>query len=133
MLEEYGPKIVYIKGIHKTIADTILWLEYDPSINQTAENYYLTKVKRRSSKRHQRQRMTVSKHWYNLGIDTNKPEELNFAFANHGEEDEIYPLTTIEIAEAQRKDRELKVYYKTNARMPKIDMCLQLIEDTGAL
>jgi hypothetical protein len=33
LLEEYGPKIVYIKGIHDTIADTVLWLEYDPSFN----------------------------------------------------------------------------------------------------
>jgi hypothetical protein len=49
--------------------------------------------------------MTVSKHWCNLEqIDTNKPDDLNFAFANHGEEDEIYPLTTIEIAEAQHED-----------------------------
>jgi hypothetical protein len=39
LLEEYGPKIVYIKGIHNTIADAILQLKYDPSINQTAENY----------------------------------------------------------------------------------------------
>jgi hypothetical protein len=31
--EEYGPKIVYIKGIHITIADAISWLEYDPSVN----------------------------------------------------------------------------------------------------
>jgi hypothetical protein len=44
--------------------------------------------------------MTVSKHWCNLEIDNNKLEDLNLAFANHGEEDEIYPLTTIEIAEA---------------------------------
>ena len=77
--------------------------------------------------------MTVSKHWCNLGIDTNKPKSLNFVFANHREKDEIYPLTTIEIAEAQRKDQELKVYYKKNARMPKKDMCLQLIEDTKVL
>jgi hypothetical protein len=77
--------------------------------------------------------MTVSKHWCNLGIDTNKLKDLNFAFANHGEEDEIYPLTTIEIAEAQHKDQELKVYYKKIARMPKKDMCLQLIEDTKVL
>ncbi len=54
-------------------------------------------------------------------------------FANHGEEEEIYPLTTIEIAEAQRKDQELKVNYKKNARMPKKDMCLQLLEDTKVL
>jgi hypothetical protein len=52
-------------------------------------------------------------------------------FANHGEEDEIYSLTTIEIAEAQRKDQELKVYYKKNVKMPKTDMCLTLIEDTN--
>ncbi len=116
LLEEYGPKIVYIKGIHNTIADAISRLEYDPSVNQTAENYHLTKVTRRSFKSSQRQSwMTVSKHWCNLGIDTIKLEDLNFAFANHGEEDEIYPLTTIEIAEAQCKDQELKVYYKKNA------------------
>ncbi len=47
--------------------------------------------------------MTVLKHWFNLEIDTNKHKE-NFVFANHGEEDEIYPLTTIEIAEAQCKN-----------------------------
>jgi hypothetical protein len=104
LLEEYGPKIVFIKGIHNTVADAISRLKYDPSVNRTDENYHMTKVRRRSSKRSQRQSwMTVSKHWCNLEI-------LNFAFANHGEEDEIYPLTTIEIAEALCKDRELKVY-----------------------
>ncbi len=33
LLEEYGPKVVYIKGIHSTVADAISWLEYDPSAN----------------------------------------------------------------------------------------------------
>jgi hypothetical protein len=77
--------------------------------------------------------MTVSKHWFNLEIDTYKPGGLNFVFAIHREGEEINPLTTIEIAQAQRKDRELKVYYKKNARMPKEDMCLQLIENTKVL
>ncbi len=36
LLEEYGPKIVYIKGIHNTLADAVLRLEYDPSVNKTA-------------------------------------------------------------------------------------------------
>jgi hypothetical protein len=28
ILKKYGPEIVYIKGIHNTIADAISWLEY---------------------------------------------------------------------------------------------------------
>jgi hypothetical protein len=64
-------------------------------------------MKVKSSKCSQRQNwMTVSKHWCNLEIDTNKYEDLNLVFANHGEEDEVYLLTTIEIAEAQCKDQE---------------------------
>jgi hypothetical protein len=64
LLTEYGPEIVYIKGIHNTVADAISRLEYDPSVNQTAENYHLMKVRRRSLKRSQRQSwMKVSKHW----------------------------------------------------------------------
>jgi hypothetical protein len=43
LLEEYGPKIVYIKGLHNTVADAISRLEYDPSVNRTAGNYHLTK------------------------------------------------------------------------------------------
>ncbi len=54
LLEEYRPEIVYIKGIHHTVADTISRLEYDLSVNQTSENYQLTTVKRRSSKCSQR-------------------------------------------------------------------------------
>ena len=91
LLEEYGPKIFYIKGIHNTVADAISWLEYDPSVNRIAENYHLTKV--RSFKSRQKQNwMTVSKHLCNLKIDTYKPEDLNFAFANHGQEEKICPI-----------------------------------------
>ncbi len=45
LLEEYRPKIVYIKGIHNTVADAVLWLEYDPSVNRTAESFHTTKVR----------------------------------------------------------------------------------------
>ncbi len=48
-LEDYGPKIIYIKGIHNTVADAVSWLEYDPSINQTAESFHMTKVRNNSS------------------------------------------------------------------------------------
>ncbi len=52
LLEEYGPKIVYIKGIHNTNADALSRVKYDPSVNQTAESFYMTKVRNNS---HQRQ------------------------------------------------------------------------------
>jgi hypothetical protein len=54
-------------------------------------------------------------------------------FENHREKDAIYPLTTIEIAEAQQKDRESIVYYTQNAETPKEDVRFQLIEDTKLL
>jgi hypothetical protein len=112
LLDEYGPQIVYIKGIHITIADAISQLEYDPSVNQTAESNFMTKVNK-SSKCSQRQNwIAVSKYWCKLALDTNKEEDLNLVFANHGEEYEIYLLTTIEIAKAQKKNQELKIYYK---------------------
>ncbi len=94
---EYEPKIVYINGIHNTIADAFLQLEYDPSVNQTAESFYTTKV--RSSKSHQRQNwMMVLKNWCELDIDTdkldidlntNKHDDWNLVFAYHKEKDEI--------------------------------------------
>ncbi len=118
LLEEYKPKIVYIKGIHNTVADAVLQLEYDPSVNQTAESFYTTKV--RNSKSRQRQNwMTVLKKRCELDIDsdkldlyTNKHDDWNLVFAHHEEEDNIYPLTTTEIADAKRKDQELKVYLR---------------------
>jgi hypothetical protein len=54
-------------------------------------------------------------------------------FAHHEEEEEVYPLNLQEIADAQRKDQELKAYFKNNAIMPHKDMVLQLIEDTKVL
>jgi hypothetical protein len=55
------PEIVYIKGIHKTIADAISWLEYDPSVNQTAESYFMTKVNKNSKCSQRQNWTTVSK------------------------------------------------------------------------
>ena len=43
LLEEYRPEIVYINGINNTVADAVSWLEYDPSVNKTAESFHTTK------------------------------------------------------------------------------------------
>ncbi len=94
---KHGPKIVYIKGIHNTIADAISWLEYDPSVNQTAESYFTTKFNKNSKAVRDKPGRQSQKQWYKLKIDTNK------------QEDDIYPIMTKytlkEIAEAQNKDQ----------------------------
>ena len=78
---------------------------YDPRVNQTAESYLMTKVKGNSRSIQKQNWLAVSKHWWELETDdTTKYEDWNLVFANHGEEDETYPLTIIEIAEAQKKD-----------------------------
>ncbi len=109
MLEEYRPEIIYIKDIHNTMADAVLQLEYDPSVNKTAESFHTTKVRGDSSQR--QCWMTVSKKWCKLDIDSDnldsytvKHDDWNLVFAHHKEEEEVYPLTLTEIADAQRKD-----------------------------
>ncbi len=98
LLEEYGPKIVYIKGIHNTVADPVLRLEYDPSVNQTAENFHTMKVRNKQSRQRQNW-MTVLKNWCKLDIDsdnldsyTDKQDDWNLVFAHHKEEDKKYTL-----------------------------------------
>jgi hypothetical protein len=54
-------------------------------------------------------------------------------FAHHEEEEEVYPLTLTGIADAKRKDQELKASFKKNAIMPQKDIGVQLIEDTKVL
>jgi hypothetical protein len=122
LLEEFGPKIVFIKGIHNTIADAISRVEYDPSVNQIAESYFMTKFTK-NSKRGQRQNWTaVSKHRCELDLDTNKHEDLSLVFANQREDNDIYPRIAIEM-----------IYYKQNANTPENDMLFQLSEDTKVL
>ncbi len=138
LLEEYGPKIIYIKGIHNTVADAVLRLEYDLSVNKTAESFHTMKVRDKNSQR--QCWMTVLKKWCKLNIDsdnqdsyTNKHDDWNLMFAHHKEEEEVYPLTLTEIADAQCKDQELKAYFKNNAIMPQKDMVIQRVKDNKVL
>ncbi len=130
LLEEYGPKIIYIKGIHNTVVDTISRLEYDPSINQqlsvTTWRKPRKELKTQSETKLDDSLKTLvqsrNRHWqtWRFKLCICKSQRRGW-------------LTTIEIAEAQHKDQELKVYYKKNAIMPIKDICLQLVEDTNVL
>jgi hypothetical protein len=103
-----GPRLSIIK------AYTTLLQMQSHSLGMTSVSIKLLRVmKVKSSKWSQRQNwMAVSKHLCQLEIYTNKLEDLNLVFANHGEEYEIYPLTIIEISKAQQKDQQFKVHYK---------------------
>eukprot|EP00804_Cyclotella_cryptica_P016680 CCRYP_001999-RA/>CCRYP_001999-RA protein AED:0.06 eAED:0.06 QI:1397/-1/1/1/-1/1/1/255/979 len=95
LLEEYGPTIVYIKGIHNTVADAISRLDYGPVTDDRSTW------------------MTFAQCW--CYHNTSQPEtslaftqeSMNQVFANQNKEDSIYPLTTREIAEAQQEDESL--------------------------
>ncbi len=54
---------------------------------------------------------------------------MNEVFANCSEEDEIYPLTTVEIAAIQRADASLKHLFKCNAVIDQ-GLEIKLIENT---
>jgi hypothetical protein len=62
LLEEYAPKIIYIKGIHNTVADAILRLEYDPKLNTTNE-YTHAMLGVEPEELSTRQRKSFAHHW----------------------------------------------------------------------
>ena len=38
LIEEYGPTIMYIKGIDNTVADAVSRLDYNPALNRHADD-----------------------------------------------------------------------------------------------
>ncbi len=131
-MEEYAPEIIHIKGIHNTVADTILELEYDPKLIKTNE-YTHAILGVEPEELSVQQCKSFAHHWHSYN-DTSMPTQaycfhMNEEFVNCSDEDEIYPLTTEEIAEAQRADASLKHLFKRN---PVIDQALviNLIENT---
>ena len=93
-LEEHGLEIVFIKGTHSTIADAISWLGYDPSVNQTAESYFTTKVNKNSQSSQRQNWTAVSNTMVQTKSRHQCHEDYNLIFTNHGKEDGIYPLKT---------------------------------------
>jgi len=132
LLEEYAPEIVYIKGTHNTVADAISRLEYNPKLNSTNEYNHATQGVSTKDLAHHRW-STFSKHWlgYNEtnSLSNTDRVHLNQVFANRSEDDEIYPLTVSEIAEAQKADAEFKHYFKRNAVFDK-GLEIKLVENT---
>jgi hypothetical protein len=98
LLEEYGPEIVYIKGIHNTVADALSRLDFG-LVPDDKENWMI---------------FNKCLNFYiqnSRNIDESPSntheEKMNFVFANSNEDEAIYPLTVPEIADAQKDDNTL--------------------------
>ena len=117
-MEEYAPEIIYIKEIHNTVADAISRLEYDPKLNKT--NQYTHAMLGVEPEELSMQRWkSFAQHWHSYNKASTPTQahcfHLNEVFANCSVEDKIYPLTTVEIAAAQRADASLKHIFKRKA------------------
>ena len=119
IIEEYGPEIIYIKGINNTVADAISRLDFAPIAHSDLES--------------------DKKNWMNFAKcfcavqssqDQSKTEftmDMNHVFANRSDEGDIYPLTVKEIAEEQLIDQVLQ------QQKVKLNYEETLIEDTYVL
>eukprot|EP00804_Cyclotella_cryptica_P014632 CCRYP_012682-RA/>CCRYP_012682-RA protein AED:0.35 eAED:0.34 QI:0/-1/0/1/-1/1/1/0/372 len=113
LLEEYGPEIVYIKGIHNTVADAISRLDSGPTQDDNANWMTFTKCW-----------CHYTEHASSADRTSDHQENINLVFANRSDEDVIYPLTVKEIAQAQTTDATLEKLSKHDKHST------QLVEDT---
>jgi hypothetical protein len=93
---------VRIKGIHNTVADAISRLDFGLVKDDKANWMMFTKCW-----------CHYTMHAPNAESPYNHQKQINMVFANHSEEDEIYPLIK-EIAQAQKDDAVPKKISKTD-------------------
>ncbi len=97
---------------------------YDPSVNQTAESYFTTKVNKKSKAVRDKTGWQSQIQWCKLKVVTSKHEDFHLMFTNHGKEDGIYPLKRDN--KAQNKDERSIV---TTCKNSYKDLHFQLIEN----
>ena len=107
IIKGYGPKIMYIKGIDNTVADAVSRLDYNPKLNRHADdegesiskgekwNNFLTLINRYDTKSSDEPTTDFNSNYSQV-------------FAHNQSDDEVYPLTVAEIADAQRADPKWK-------------------------
>lgn len=137
LLNEYGPEIRYIKGVDNTVADAISRLDYCPKINPHPEDELDSNGEFKTDYSHHKwnKLITLFAHYqlddevrqeceedaedatdenlifsHNLSVQTEPREVMNHLFASSktDDDDEIYPVTIKEIADAQRVDPKMK-------------------------
>ncbi len=97
LLEEYAPKIIFVKRIHNTVADAFLQLEYNPKLNTTNNDTH-TMLGVSSEELSTQQWKSFVHHWQSYNECNASTEaqcfHMNEMFANCSKEDKTYPLTT---------------------------------------
>ncbi len=97
--------------------DTISRLEYDPKLNKTNEYTHAMLGVEPEELSMQRWK-SFAHHWRCCHEDSTPTQahcfHMNEVFANRSDGDEIYPLTTEEIAAAHQADASLKHLFKRN-------------------
>jgi len=117
LLEEYGPEILYIKGIDNTVADAISRLDYNPDLNRHADDEEISDGTKWNNF------LTLLNHYQTDDSDeqnNNYNHNYSQIFNNNQSDDEIYPLTVAEIADAQRADPMWKIFFKEDDPKEKI-------------
>ena len=95
-LVEYGPEIIYIEGIHNTVAEAIPRLDFGPSDDNKENSMTFTKCW-----------CFYTRHAEKNTSSSNYIDLMNFVFEKCSEETVIYPLTVRAVAGAQTKDKML--------------------------
>ena len=146
LLEEFGPDIVYIKGIDNMVADAISCLDYDPNknikdLNSNQQIGNMVKLLMHYIEEYGSKR-TESTDNETLCLAHSVEDKMSILdiFANISKEEEIFPLTISKIAWELCINRSTKVYFsqgnttwqkKTKKTDKKIS--LKIIDDTTVL
>ena len=138
LLEEYGVKIEYIRGIDNSVADAISRLEYDPDKNPDRSCYLNFKVLHNGLRKRRLEDhscFAILKLLNQLESDSGNTNTMTIShvFAQRKEDSDIYPLTVPEIAEAQRQHKEFKPFFKKGNKSARAEYELRIVEDCEVL
>jgi hypothetical protein len=115
-----------------TVADAISQLDYNPEVIPTSKfNYSTFGIQAKGDTIVKWKAFSKLWHCYNGNNPGNETQEcnLNEVFANYSKEEEIFPLTTPEIAEAQKANSKLKYCFRCNAIIDN-GLEVKLVDDT---
>ncbi len=92
-MKNIGPRLSDQRHTH-TVADAISWHGYEPSVYQTVESYFMTKINKNSKAVREKIGWQSQIQWCKLKVVTSTHEDFNLVFTIHRKEDGIYPPRT---------------------------------------